>query len=79
MDSAGRIVIPKSLRMDIGFVPGEVEIEIDGAGIRITPVGAIEDVARLKRVRGRLVVPSGGDGQSVNAADLRDLRLADQR
>ena len=35
IDAAGRVVVPKQMRMDVGMVAGEVEIEVHGAGIRL--------------------------------------------
>lgn len=69
--------MPKSLRNDIGLMPGEVEISPDGAGIRITPVADI-DVDDLVRRGDRLVIPAGGR-ESMTVEDLRAFRLADQR
>ena len=40
IDKAGRLVIPRPLRDRIGLAGGgEVELELDGAAIRIEPVG----------------------------------------
>ena len=38
MDSAGRLVIPKGIRAEIGVGAGPVNIEVDGSGIRIEPI-----------------------------------------
>ena len=39
IDKAGRLVIPRSLRERIGLGDGGVvELELDGAGVRIEPV-----------------------------------------
>ena len=35
IDKAGRIVVPKSLRDQVGLTAGEVEISVEGAAIRI--------------------------------------------
>ena len=72
MDSAGRVVLPKALRLDIGIVPGEVEIVVDGNALRISPV-ATDD---LTEVDGLLLLP---DGPPMTDDDIRELRLADQR
>jgi AbrB family looped-hinge helix DNA binding protein len=73
IDKAGRVVIPKALRDRVGLREGEVDIEADGAGLRIDPVTA----TGLERRSGRLVIPPSG----VRITDrmVRDLRDADQR
>ena len=38
IDKAGRVVIPKPLREQVGLAEGEVELVVDGAGVRIEPV-----------------------------------------
>ncbi len=73
IDKAGRLVIPKPLRDRVGLRPGEVQVEIDGAALRIEPVAGGSLVER----DGWLVIPGGGE---VLAADeVRQLRDADQR
>lgn len=75
IDAAGRLVIPKSIRDRIGLRVGsvEVEIEIDGAGIRIEPVTADD----FEEVDGWLVIPSSGG--EVTAEEIQALRDADQK
>lgn len=73
IDRAGRVVIPKALRDQLGLTPGEVEVRSDGAGLRIEPVAG----ADLAEVDGRLVIPSGG--AAVDDETVRALRLSDQR
>jgi len=73
MDRAGRLVIPKELRERIGLRPGEVDIHVDGAGLRVDPVAGDSLVER----RGHLVVPTGG--QPLDDDEVRELRHADQR
>ena len=58
IDKAGRLVIPSVLRNRIGLaVGGEVEIEIDGAGLRIEPVAGGD----LQEVKGLLFIPASGN------------------
>jgi len=57
IDSAGRLVIPRSIRERIGLTRGgEVELELDGAAVRIEPVSGRE----LKEVGDRLIIPATG-------------------
>lgn len=73
IDKAGRLVVPKSLRDQAGITPGEVEISLDGAAIRIEAVAADE----LVEHEGLLLLPDGGP--ELDAEAVRELRLADQR
>lgn len=73
IDRAGRLVIPKSLRDQVGITAGEVEITLDGAAIRIESVAADE----LVEADGLLLLPTGGPELDEDA--VRELRLADQR
>lgn len=72
MDSAGRVVLPKALRLDVGMVPGEVDIVVDGNALRISPVATDE----LIDDDGLLLLPAG---PPMSDDDIRELRLADQR
>lgn len=72
IDGAGRIVIPKALRECIGLAPGEVELTSDGTAVRVAPI--LKET--VIEVDGLLVVP---DGPPMTDADVRALRLADQR
>lgn len=73
IDKVGRLVIPKSLREQAGIAPGEVEMSLDGAAIRIESVAADD----LVEEDGLLLLPSGGP--ELDADAVRELRLADQR
>ena len=73
IDKAGRLVIPKALRDEVGLVPGEVEAVRDGAGIRLEPIVA----TGLEEHEGRLVIPASG--AQVDDDLVRRLRDADQR
>ena len=73
IDKAGRVVIPKLLRDQVGLGPGEVELVVDGSGVRIEPVAGDE----LERRDGRLVVPA--KGTPVTDADIRGIRDAGRR
>ena len=65
-------MIPKALRIDVGIVPGEVEIVVDGNALRISPVAA----DHLVEEDGLLLL---ADGPPLSDDDIRELRLADQR
>lgn len=73
IDKAGRLVIAKPLRDLVGLVPGEVEVTVDGAGLRIEPVAG----GRIVERGGRLTVAASGDVLDDDA--VRDLRRGDQR
>ena len=73
IDKAGRLVIPKQLRIHLGLSPGEVEVTADGAALRVEPIA--DD--SLEERDGLLVIPAAG----VKITDelVRSLRDADQR
>lgn len=73
IDKAGRVVVPKELRDRIGLVPGEVDVELDGAALRIAPVAH----DRVTDVDGRLVIAA--TGTPLTDEDVRALRDADRR
>ena len=70
IDKAGRLVVPKELREQVGMTAGVVEVTCDGSGIRIEPVAG----AGLQTKRGRLVIPKSGSG--VDDAAVLSLRDA---
>ncbi|HSW41111.1 MAG TPA: AbrB/MazE/SpoVT family DNA-binding domain-containing protein [Patescibacteria group bacterium] len=73
IDRAGRLVIPRSLRSQIGLAGGgEVEIELDGAAIRIEPVAGTE----LREEGGLLFIPA--TGTPVDNTLVRGLIDADR-
>jgi AbrB family looped-hinge helix DNA binding protein len=73
IDSAGRLVIPRSLRNRIGLAGGgEVELELDGAAVRIEPVSGHD----LKEEHGLLVIPA--TGTPITGAAVRELIDADR-
>jgi len=74
IDQAGRIVVPKALRDQIGLESGEVEVTVDNAAIRIEPV----TTDRLVEKGGRLVVPKAA-GAAITDDLVRTLRDADRR
>lgn len=75
VDGAGRIVIPRSIRDEMGLSAGdEVDVEFDGWSITIDrPPGD----ARVVERDGVLVID--GTGASMTDEDLRGLRLGLQR
>ena len=73
IDQAGRLVIPRSLRDRIGLANGgEVDLELDGASVRIAPVTGRD----LKEERGLLVIPAAGT--PITGAAVRELIDADR-
>lgn len=73
IDDAGRVVIPKALRDELGLSPGPVEVLRDGAGLRIEP----DTSDRVERVGERLVIPSADE--PIDDAMVRESRLGNQR
>lgn len=67
------MVIPKQLRDHIGLRPGEVEVTVEGAGLRVEPLADDSVVER----DGMLLIPAGG--AEINDDVVRLLRHADQR
>lgn len=74
IDKAGRLVIPKELRDRVGLRQGEVDIVVDGAGLRIE----MEASAHLEERDGYLLVPASG-ADKMTDEDVREMRLDDQR
>lgn len=73
IDRAGRLVIPRSLRNRIGLAGGgPVELELDGAAIRIEPVAGNE----LREDGGLLVIPA--TGTRIDSVLVRELIDADR-
>ncbi|MDR2877329.1 MAG: AbrB/MazE/SpoVT family DNA-binding domain-containing protein [Chromatiales bacterium] len=73
IDKAGRVIIPAAIRARLGLVPGPVDIVIEGVDVRITAITPNQ----LGERNGRMVITA--DGPTLNADDIRELRLADQR
>jgi AbrB family looped-hinge helix DNA binding protein len=74
IDKAGRLVIPKQLRDELGLRPGEVEVSAYGNGLRVEPVAGEES---LDERDGLLVIP--GAGLQIGDDFVRALRDAGQR
>jgi AbrB family looped-hinge helix DNA binding protein len=72
IDKAGRLVVPKALRDQVGMAPGTVEVFVDGTGIRIEPLASGGVVEK----DGILMLAKGFD---MSPEQLREFRLADQR
>lgn len=73
IDKAGRLVLPKQVRDRVGLIPGEVEVFVDGAGVRVEPISRDE----LSQRADRCVVPP--TGTRVTDELIQTLRDADQR
>jgi len=74
IDKAGRLVIPRGMRSEVGLLDGgEVDIALHGAAIIIEPVAG-EDLQKEGRF---VVIPKVG--APISDADVREQRLLDQR
>ncbi len=74
IDKAGRLVIPKQLRDELGLRAGQVEVSAYGTGLRVEPVLGEES---LDERDGRLVIPASG--VQIDDDLVRALRDAGQR
>ena len=72
IDKAGRLVIPKSLRDELGLLPGVVEVHAEGTAIKVELLAGDS----LEERAGRLVIPSSG--AVIDDDAVRTLRDADQ-
>ena len=73
IDKAGRVVLPKALRDQVGITAGPVEITVSGAGLKIEPIAS----GGLVEEEGRLYLAGGG--VTMTEDQLREFRLANQR
>ncbi|HET6874666.1 MAG TPA: AbrB/MazE/SpoVT family DNA-binding domain-containing protein [Acidimicrobiales bacterium] len=73
IDAAGRLVVPKRLRDEVGLRAGNVEVSIDGNAIRIEPVAG-DDV--VKEAGFEVIPPTG---TALDDDTVRTLRDAGQR
>ncbi|MGC8514232.1 MAG: AbrB/MazE/SpoVT family DNA-binding domain-containing protein [Acidimicrobiales bacterium] len=73
IDRAGRLVIPKALRDRVGLHAGEVEIDVDGAAVRIEPVAS----GAVDRRDGWLAIPSSG--RVLTSDEVSGLRYGNHR
>jgi len=70
IDKAGRIVVPKAMRDELGFAGGtELEISLVDGHIEIEPVTSH---IRLERQKGRLVAVSDREMPVLTAEQVRD-------
>jgi AbrB family looped-hinge helix DNA binding protein len=73
IDKNGRLVIPAALLNRIGLTEGgDVEIEVDGAGLRIRPLSGSE----FREADGLLFIPA--TGTTIDDASVRDMIDADR-
>lgn len=73
IDKAGRLVIPKRLRDQLGLRPGVVEVSGEGTWLRVEPLAE----ESLEERGGRLVIPAVGE--AISDETVRALRDAGQR
>lgn len=72
IDKAGRLVIPKKLRDELGLAPGEVEVVADGAALRVEPIAGGQVIEK----DGHLVIAA--TGITIDDALIEKLRDADR-
>jgi len=72
IDQAGRLVIPKAIREQVGLV-NVVEITVDGDRVAIAP----PTVVPVRDHKGRLRLPVMGERVCID--DVREARLDAQR
>ena len=71
IDRAGRVVVPKPMREELGLIGGaEIEIGLVDGRIEIEPVTSH---IRLERKRGRLVAASDREMPMLTADEVRTL------
>lgn len=73
IDKAGRLVIPKVLRDELGLRPGVVEVVAEGAALRVEPPAGDVLIER----DGVLVIPAGEE--VITDEMVRELRDAGRR
>lgn len=73
IDSAGRVVVPKALRDELGLAPGPVDLTIVDSALRVVPAATDDLVER----DGYFMLPDAA--QPMGDDDVRELRVAGQR
>lgn len=77
MDQAGRVVLPKSIRQQLGLGrEAEFDLLIEGTAIRLQPRQT--HIRQIREVDGWPAL-AAVPGQSLTDADVRDIRDADRR
>lgn len=77
IDSVGRLVIPKALRVALGITAGTpLELIPDGAGLRIEPVGRVK---RVVETSDDLPILAKVADSALTDEDIRRLRDDMQR
>jgi AbrB family looped-hinge helix DNA binding protein len=76
IDGAGRVVIPKSIREQLGLSAGvPLSITTDGVGVRIEPETTS---GRIVEIEGRLTVASSS-GRAITDREIREAIDAGRR
>lgn len=73
IDAAGRLVVPKALRDELGLAPGPVDLTILDSALRVAPAATDDLIER----DGYFMLPHAT--QPLSDDDVRELRVAGQR
>ena len=75
IDKADRVVLPKPLRDQFNFLPGDkLRLSVEGDGLRMEPVNTGGELVR----KGSVLVFTGGFTQRISAAKVNEILEKDR-